>query len=226
MTLPIKKKDLISIVQSMKGFRSPDVQLEQYVTDAISTVDFLYYIAIDNQDVAENVIVDLGAGTGRLGLTSLLLGAKSVVALEKDEKAIQILMENAQELELTSYLHIHQVDISFISPDEIKQLHYEIRLLSDQSPVICIMNPPFGVQKRLADRPFLDLAMNLSDTIYSIHLSHPKIRNFMQKYLESHGWLISSLHSQKIVLESTFSFHKKNRKSILADVYKIEKKSL
>ena len=108
MSFPIKKKNLISIVQSMQGFLSPNVELEQYVTDSISTVDFLYYIAVDQREILDNIIVDLGAGTGRLGLTSLLMGAAYLFAVEIDSEAIKILKNNAEVLDLTSCVNIIQ----------------------------------------------------------------------------------------------------------------------
>ena len=40
------------------------------------------------------------------------------------------------------------------------------------------------------------------------------------------GWIISSIHSQKIILEGSYEFHRKKRKEILADVYKMEKKKV
>jgi putative methylase len=225
MTFPIKKKNLISIVQSMDGFETPDVQLEQYITDAISTVDFLYFIAVDNNDILGNIILDLGAGTGRLGLTSLLMGAESVVAIEKDANAIRILEKNAKELELTDYLTIIRMDISKISDIHCDSLlATTLQKSSSNTKIVCVMNPPFGVQIRNADRPFLQLAMNLSDKIYSIHLSNPKTRSYLQRFVESYGWNISSIHSQKMILEENYAFHKQKRKQIVADVYKMEKK--
>ena len=225
MTFPIKKKNLISIVQSMDGFKSPNVQLEQYLTDAISTVDFLYYIAVDNQDILGNVIVDLGAGTGRLGLTSLLMGAEIVIAVEKDPKAIKILKKNADNLELTDYLNIFQMDISALNDVEQASLIQILQQSStEDTEIVCIMNPPFGVQIRNADRPFLQLAMNICDKIYSIHLSNPKTRSYFERFVGSQGWNITSIHSQKMILEGSYSFHKQKRKEILADIYKMEKK--
>ncbi|TFG17664.1 MAG: hypothetical protein EU530_10320 [Promethearchaeota archaeon] len=225
MTFPIKKKNLISIVQSMEGFKSPNVQLEQYITDAISTVDFLYFIAVDHKDILGNIIVDLGAGTGRLGLTSLLMGAEIVIAVEKDVNAIKILKKNADVLELLDHLHIFQTDISLINDSERASI---IQLLQKSSTsgteIVCVMNPPFGVQIRNADRPFLQLAMSICDKIYSIHLSNPKTRSYLERFVGTHGWKITTIHSQKMILEGSFSFHKHKRKEILTDIYKMEKK--
>lgn len=225
MTFPIKKKNLISIVQSMEGFKTPVIQLEQYITDAISTVDFLYFIAVDNQDILGNIILDLGAGTGRLGLTSLLMGAKTVIAVEKDPNAVKILEKNTQDLDLTDYLEILLVDISAISDNEHASLTQALqRSSTSETEIICVMNPPFGVQIRGADRPFLQLAMRICDKIYSIHLSTPKTRSYLKRFIGSHGWIVSTIHSQKMILEESYSFHKQKRKEILADIYKIEKK--
>ena len=208
----------------MDGFETPDVQLEQYITDAISTVDFLYFIAVDNKDILGNIVLDLGAGTGRLGLTSLLMGAETLVAVEKDANAIRILEKNAKDLELTDYLNIFQLDISEVSDVQRTSITSTMQKSSPETEIVCIMNPPFGVQIRNADRPFLLLAMTLSDRIYSIHLSNPKTRSYLSRFVESHGWTISSIHSQKMILEGSYSFHKRKRKEILADIYKMEKK--
>ena len=154
MTFPIKKKNLLSIVQSMKGFHQAqvDVRLEQYVTDAISTVDFMYFVAIDNEDVFDNIILDIGAGTGRLGLTSLLLGAKRVIAFEIDENAIQILKENANNLDLIHNVSIFHRDITSFTDEDLQKLQSQIKKIISQHDencnedtfpeLICIMNPP------------------------------------------------------------------------------------
>jgi predicted RNA methylase len=63
--------------------------------------------------------------------------------------------------------------------------------------------------------------MELSDRIYSIHLSNLKSREFICRYVSKFGWKVQSIHSQKLIIKSTFSFHKKPVKQILADVYKI-----
>jgi hypothetical protein len=34
----MKKKELISIIQSLNGFRDPKIELEQYTTDAVTTL--------------------------------------------------------------------------------------------------------------------------------------------------------------------------------------------
>ncbi len=224
MSFPIRKKNLISIVQSMKGFEQPEARLEQYITDATSTVDLLYYITVDNNDIVDNVILDLGAGTGRLGLTCLLLGAKIVVAVEKDANAIRILQENASNLELQPYIHILQKDLSQLLDIDKNEILEVLNKKNSDSKIICVMNPPFGVQVRNADRPFLKFAMEVSDKIYSIHLSNQKTRTYFHKFVDYHGWQISSIHSQTMYIEGSFSFHKKRQKEILADVYKFEKK--
>ncbi len=227
MSFPIKKKNLISIVQSMQGFQSPNVLLEQYVTDSISTVDFLYYIAVDNREILDNIIIDLGAGTGRLGLTSLLLGAAHVFAVEVDSEAINIMKKNAEMLDLIPHIDTTQIDISQISVENLSSLRNQIHDFKESeyndASIVCIMNPPFGIQKKNADRPFLKLAMELTDIIYSIHLSNEKSRAFIKRFAISNGWQVTSIHSQIMKLENAFQFHKKKRKDILTDVYRLEK---
>jgi putative methylase len=153
------------------------------------------------------------------------MGAKHVFAVDIDSSALKTLKSNASKLNLIENITLIQRDITQIQEHEIKKLNHEIRSYSSENQIICIMNPPFGIQKRHADRPFLHLAMKLADKIYTIHLSNPKTRVYIENLVNSQGWVITSIHSQKLVLEHAFSFHKQKRKSILSDVYKMEKKT-
>ena len=69
-----------------------------------------------------------------------------------------------------------------------------------------LQNPPFGVQKRTADRRFLEKALKVADAVYSLH-NHPvtdkrlltklkvsggqplqvEASPFLQKFVEEHG---------------------------------------
>lgn len=243
-----KKKQLISIIESIKSFKNPRVDLEQYTTDAVSTADFLYFVGIDNNDLTDNIVIDLGAGTGRLGLSSLLLGAKCLIAIECDPNAMKILHENALNLGFSKKILIMKIDvekyvINKINWNEsIKDLRLEIgsfgkkfesksilppidKHLDQMEQIkpekICIMNPPFGFQKRNADRHFLKLGMAISDKIYSIHLSNEKNRRFIKKFVCDNGWRVDSIHSQQLNIGHIYSFHRKSRKLILSDIYKI-----
>jgi putative methylase len=86
------------------------------------------------------------------------------------------------------------------------------------------MNPPFGVQSKFADRPFLEKAFSFSDIIYSIHLANKKIQKFISNYAEKFDWKIDNLLPFYMVLERIFPFHTQKTKEINVDVYRFIRK--
>lgn len=248
MTPLLKKRNFISKIESLDGFSTPKIEMEQYTTDAISTADLIYYVGVDNRDIVGNVIIDIGAGTGKLGLSALLFGGMGLVAIENEKDAINIFKKNAKSLDFLDRILLLEYDVQKIYDDEenfqniIEDINQKIMNFqketvflhqtdsafwnnieeSDQKlEKICIMNPPFGVHKKGADRAFLKLAMKISDVIYSIHLSSKKNREFLRRFIKKNGWKIETMHSQKLVIKGQYKFHKKPQKEIITDVYKI-----
>jgi putative methylase len=86
------------------------------------------------------------------------------------------------------------------------------------------MNPPFGVQKKKADRKFLEQAFKLSTTIYSIHLNNEKVHKFLLKLTSQFNWNIDYTFPFNLVLERTFPFHTKKMKKIDVRIYRFIKK--
>ena len=73
-----------------------------------------------------------------------------------------------------------------------------------------VMNPPFGSQKRNADRPFLDVAMTVADVVYSIHMSDTV--DFLAKYVSDRGFYVDFQKRYKFEIPHMFSFHTKAKK--------------
>ncbi|MHA1339121.1 MAG: METTL5 family protein [Promethearchaeota archaeon] len=94
----IRKKELINLIESLEGFKNPKLNLEQYITDAISIADLLYFVEIDNHDILNNIIIDLGTGTGRICIGAIFLGALGAIAIEKDPNAIKIMQNNLKKV--------------------------------------------------------------------------------------------------------------------------------
>jgi len=88
------------------------------------------------------------------------------------------------------------------------------------------MNPPFGVQKRKADRIFLDKALSFSSVIYSIHLANEKVNKFIHSYIKKYKWHIDYVFPFKLALEKTFYFHKRKTKMINVNIYRFKKNNL
>ncbi len=79
------------------------------------------------------------------------------------------------------------------------------------------MNPPFGVQTRKADKPFLEQAMKTSKTIYSIHKTESK--QFIATLAKEHHFLIENVLERKLFLKKTYSFHTHNNHPVNVGIW-------
>lgn len=214
--MKLSKKELISIIQSTESFNNPKIELEQYCIDANCAVDIIYYAGFEYNDINEALIIDLGAGTGRLSLICALFKANYVLSVDIDMNALKILKRNIQLLNVNHIVFPICTDIEFF---EISK-----NLWPKNMKITTIMNPPFGVQTKFADRIFLDKAFNFSNVVYSIHLSHPKIYKFISNYVKRFNWKIDNVLPFTIVLERTFPFHTQKTKKINVHVYRFIKR--
>ncbi|MFX1315641.1 MAG: METTL5 family protein [Promethearchaeota archaeon] len=207
---------LISIIQNTETFINPRVELEQYCIDAESAVDIIYFAGFEFNDIKKNIIFDLGSGTGRLSIASAFMKAKIIISIDIDWNALQILKRNIKSLDLE---HI-------INPICADMNNFEIVkcLLTYNTKITTLMNPPFGVQKKTADRIFLEKAFSFSDVVYSIHLANDKIHRFISKYVKKFNWIIDFVFPLKLKLEKTFQFHTKKVKMIDVNIYRFIKK--
>lgn len=214
--IQFKKKDLINVVQNLQPFAQPKIKLEQYTIDALCAVDITYFAGVEFDDIRGKMVLDLGVGTGRLSIASAFLLPKYIIGIDIDAEALSILMENKEGLVVEGMIHPLCCDVDKI-PLEIESQY------TKDSQITTIMNPPFGVQKKYADRKFLKAAMNLSDVIYSIHLASDKVHNFIKNYVKKFGWTIDYVLPYNMIIEGTFPFHKKDRKQIDVNVYRFLK---
>jgi len=184
----MKKKDLEIKLQRIMDFYEPDPSLEQYMTPASIASDILF-TAYSEGDINGLDIIDLGCGTGMFSIGSRMLGAANVYGFDVSGTAIAVAKENAM---------IFGTDVNF-----------EICDIADveQRGDTAIMNPPFGCQSRNADRPFLDKAMELCDTVYSVHRG--TTLDFLKGYVNKAGRDICFHRNYKFNIPHTFSFHSK-----------------
>ena len=92
------KSQLAVILSRLKGFKEPKIKFEQYQTDSEIAAEIAWF-AFYRREIEGKTIADLGCGTGMLGLSTLLLGAKKVFFVDTDEKALGIAKENLSFLE-------------------------------------------------------------------------------------------------------------------------------
>ncbi|KKN30831.1 hypothetical protein LCGC14_0830090 [marine sediment metagenome] len=214
----INKNNLISLIQNTKAFHQPKVKLEQYCIDAISAVDLIYYAGFEFNDINNSIIVDLGSGTGRLSISSAYFNPKYILSVDIDNSALYILRENILTLDLQHLI--------FPICSDIKYFELSKRILPNNIKLTTIMNPPFGVQRKSADRGFLKKAFSFSDVVYSIHLGKKSIRDFIVNYVIKFGWKVDNILPFSLNLERSFPFHSKKTKKIEVNVYRFIKKSV
>jgi len=189
----MKKKDLEIKLQKIADFKEPDPSLEQYMTPAPIAADILF-TAYSEGDIKGMDVVDLGCGTGMFSVGSYMLGASNVYGYDISEKAIAVAEENAK---------MFGASVSFAVCDILN---------ADKHGDTAVMNPPFGCQSRNADRPFLDKAMELCDSVYSVHRG--TTLDFLNGYVTAAGREICFHRSYKLNIRHTFTFHSKAEHNI------------
>jgi putative methylase len=104
-----------------------------------------------------------------------------------------------------------------------------------------IQNPPFGVQKRTADRRFLEKALQLAAAVYSLH-NHPAVDKrlvsmlnarggqplqveaspFLRRFIEERGGRVEAVYALPLVIPRMFDFHTKEKREIVVDLYVVK----
>jgi len=207
---------LIALLQQTEGFSNPNIKLEQYCIDAKSAVDIVFFAGVEFNDIKNRLILDLGAGTGRLSIACAYLHANYVLSVDIDFSALRILKKNIRNYVLEGIIFPICSDIN----------HFELvrNVNLDGFYITTIMNPPFGVQKKTADRTFLAKAFNISHVVYSIHLANPNVHQFISRFVKKFNWSIDYVFPYHMKLAKTYKFHKQKTKSINVNIYRFKRK--
>ena len=135
--------------------------------------------------------MDLGCGTGRLAIGAAMLGADLVVGVDVDPLAVEVAAENSRIALVSDRVCFAVADISAV-----------------RGRFDCVlMNPPFGVRRRHMDLEFLRKAVQLSDTVYSIHKT--STLRYLSRWLEDAGWRIDVALRVRFRIPRMFRFHEK-----------------
>ena len=220
----VRKLDLELFLAKIAPQPEPDAKLEQYTTSESVAATMLYIAAYANNDVAGKTVLDLGCGTGRLALSACYLGAKEVVGIDVDRRAIGAAVENARHVGLAGC-------VDWVVGD--------IEAVTGKFDVV-IQNPPFGVQTREADRAFLVKALELGKSIYSLH-NHPETDKrlikqlkasggclqvesspFLQRFVSEHNGVVKAVYAIPMTIPRLFDFHSQLRRDFVVDLYVIE----
>jgi putative methylase len=223
----IRKLDLERFLSTVEPQPTPKAHLEQYTTSEQIAANMLYIAAYSNSDIVDKSVLDLGCGTGRLALGACYLGAKEVIGVDVDSLAIKTAHENSRNAGMMDCIQWINTDIG--------------------SVVGCfdtvLMNPPFGVQTREADRAFLTKALDVGNAVYSLH-NHPEVDQrligqlkgsggflqvqsspFLQRFIEKNGGLVVGVYAMLMTIPHMFDFHRRLKYDFVVDLYIIQKKS-
>jgi putative methylase len=221
----IRKLDLEMLLARIEPHPSPRPSLEQYTIPADVAATMLYVAAYTYNDIVDKTVLDLGCGTGRLALGAAFLGSKQVVGVDIDKTAIRMTFENSVKTKLKNKVQCIAADIEAV--------HGRFDTV--------LQNPPFGVQKRKADRKFLEKALEVGNNIYSLHKGLDKDKSlikklkssgsnlmpvpplpFLRRLIEGHGGKIKAVYAMLMTIPHIFHFHTKRKHQFAAYLYVIE----
>jgi putative methylase len=221
----IRKIDLERFLARVSPQPTPRAELEQYTVSEQIAASMLYLAAYQNGGIVGKSVLDLGCGTGRLALGAAFLNAKSVVGIDIDRLAIKTARENASKTDLA---------------DCVLWINGDINAVIGCFDTV-LQNPPFGVQTPQADRAFLVKALEVGNTIYSLH-NHPKVDKqlitqlkasgdfirvapspFLERFIAKQGGVVVAVYAMVMTIGRMFDFHVKAKHDFVIDLYVIKK---
>ncbi len=200
------------MLSQLKDNPSPKAGLEQYTIPGRLAAEIIN-IAYLSGDICDKKILDLGCGTGRLTIGSVLMGAKKAIGIDVDGEVLKIAKENVKITERLTKQKI-RTKINFVKKD-ISEWKRKVDTV--------IQNPPFGIQTLHADRLFLKKALECGEKIYSLHRSYEKTRSFLRKFIEQNGGKVEKIIRFKFRIPYMFKFHKKPSVEYDVDLFVIKK---
>lgn len=199
--IKIRKKDLAIALQRVNPHPKPAAILEQYTIPADLAAEILFTACYTYDNIQEKNVLDLGTGTGRLALGASILGARAVVGVDLDASSIRVASQSAKVLGVEAGWVVGDIGSIRGSFDTV------------------LMNPPFGTKQPHTDIQFLQCAQNLAPVIYSIHKS--TTRNFLGQWFQNHALKDERIMSTKMEIPHQFSFHRKPKRFVEVDVFRI-----
>jgi len=202
----VRKLDLEKAIAEVQVHPSPKAYLEQYTIPPDVAAEILYIAAYTYDDIVEKTVVDLGCGTGRLAIGAALLGAKEAVGVDIDRLAVKTAKRNAEKLKVSK---------------KTSWIVAGIEVLRNNLDTV-LQNPPFGVQRRGADRKFIKKALEIGHRVYSLHKSGESNRKFIKRFIELHGGKVTGIFPLEMNIPKMFEFHTKRKHGMKVDLYLIE----
>jgi Predicted RNA methylase len=200
----LKRKELERALSSIPAHPSPKVELEQYVTPSTAAATALWIAEFHYHDLSGRKVIDLGCGTGRLGLGAALLGADYVVMVDVDEEPLKIAKLYSQRMKLD-----HRVDLVLCTVEELPVREGKV---FDTA----LQNPPFGVHRKGIDIVFLRVAHKVARVIYTMHKTSTE--DYVKRTVRELGREPLVLSREKFCIPYMFGFHRKRRHCFLVSL--------
>ncbi len=193
----MRRSELVRALSRVPLPERPRPELEQVGTPAEAAADLLL-AANQLVRLSRRSVLDLGCGTGRLAIGAALLGAEPVVGVDVDPELLRVARSAAESLGVT------------VEWREEEVAGY------DRPADVVVMNPPFGAQRRHADRPFWDRALLLARrSVHAFALADS--RSFIARCVVARGAQILETEPVAWELPRTFPHHTRRRVTLAVD---------
>ena len=158
------------------------VEWEQYPTEGDFAARWIAEMVQLGDLDDDTRVTDLGAGNGILGIGCRLAGAASVELVEIDVSCI------------------HEA-----YGDEVTWNNIDVHEWNGENVDLVVMNPPWGVQKPRADRPFLQAAFSSNANV--IHCLHHQRAAHVAALARDCGWKSEEILTGRFNLPPTYEHH-------------------
>lgn len=196
----MRRHELLRTLSNLEAFPCPDPRLEQVATPPGAAVEMLE-AALARGDLEGRTVLDLGCGTGILGIGAGLLGAQHVTGVDLDAAALAVASANSVRLGV--------VEAEWIL-GEAASVHAPVDTV--------LMNPPFGAQRRHADRPFWETAFSLAGrSVYAF--ASRQSRTFIERRAVERNARVEESRAVDWRFPATFPHHRKRAVELPVDLW-------
>ena len=190
----MKKQLEIELSKIIDDFKEPKIKFEQYMTPP-EIAAFMIHYAWMKGEIENKKIIDIGAGSGMLGIGAAFLGG-NVTMIEIDKDAFEILKNNVAKTD-------HEIGL-------INKNIFDYDF--DEEYDTALINPPFGIKSENKDMDFIVEASKISKHIFSLHDGSESNINNIKSLFEKNNLEIMESLMMDFNLKSTYPWHEEKNK--------------
>jgi len=189
-------------IERLRELVRPSRKLEQYSTPAAIVSDMLWEEIVSGRAFTRELVVDLGAGTGRICIGAAKFLGRECIGIEIDRVQARAFLENASAFDVAERVHIVVADVRMLP-------------LRGGLKASVMMNPPFGTSRRGMDRVFLERALDLGPSrVYSVHMHNLKSLELFRRLAEAWGYTLIKHKQHQMLLKQTMEHHRARTRRI------------